>query len=77
MGSPSDVVGVRASKRSSVMVAASPNEHRVIDSKTSPTQAAISTFFITADKTILKHARGNTIGKYDKSYGHEAAPTQR
>ncbi|XP_020572566.1 early nodulin-93-like [Phalaenopsis equestris] len=29
--------------------------------------AAISAFFITADKTILKTARGNTIGKYDKT----------
>ncbi|PKU63541.1 hypothetical protein MA16_Dca023950 [Dendrobium catenatum] len=77
MGVPSDVVGVGASKRSSFMVEASRNEPRVIDSKTSPTQAAISAFFITADKTILKHARGNTIDKYDKSSGHEAAPTQR
>ncbi|KAI0524099.1 hypothetical protein KFK09_003463 [Dendrobium nobile] len=113
MGIPSDVVGFGASKRSSFIVAASPNEPRVIDSKTSPTQdavqkgakmaiiagsvvavptlvgcrvipwakanlnytaqaliisaAAISGFFITADKTILKNARGNTIGKYDKS----------
>ncbi|KAL0925078.1 hypothetical protein M5K25_003386 [Dendrobium thyrsiflorum] len=192
MGIPSDVVGVRGSKRSSFVVAASPNEPRVIDNKTSPTQdavqrglkmaiivgsvvavptlvgcrvipwakanlnhtaqalsisaAAISTFFITADKAILKNARRNTIdavwrglkmaiiagsvvavptlvgcrvipwakanlnhtaqalsisaatisaffitadkailknarenaiGKYDKSFGHEAAPTQR
>ncbi|KAI0524089.1 hypothetical protein KFK09_003453 [Dendrobium nobile] len=29
--------------------------------------AAISGFFITADKTILKNARGNTIGKYDRN----------
>ncbi|KAH0467693.1 hypothetical protein IEQ34_002726 [Dendrobium chrysotoxum] len=28
-------------------------------------------------KAILKNARGNTIGKYDKSSGHEAAPIQR
>ncbi|KAG0486395.1 hypothetical protein HPP92_008490 [Vanilla planifolia] len=27
--------------------------------------AAISGFFITADKTILNNARGNAIGKYD------------
>ncbi|KAL0907013.1 hypothetical protein M5K25_025550 [Dendrobium thyrsiflorum] len=123
MSIPSDVVGVRANKRSSFMVAASPNELRVIDSKISPTQdavqrglkmaiiagsvvavptlvgcrvipwakanlnysaqalsisaAAISTFFVTADKAILKNARGNTIGKYDKSSGHEATPIQR
>ncbi|XP_009415371.2 early nodulin-93-like [Musa acuminata AAA Group] len=29
--------------------------------------ASVAGFFITADKTILQNARGNSIGKYDKS----------
>ncbi|KAK8946667.1 hypothetical protein KSP39_PZI007388 [Platanthera zijinensis] len=113
MSLPSDTRDSWTSKRSPFIAAASPNEPRVIDGKTSTTQeavqrgfitaiiagsvvavptlvgcrvfpwakanlnytaqaliisgAAIAAFFITADKTILEKARGNTIGKYGKN----------
>ncbi|PKU59079.1 hypothetical protein MA16_Dca028455 [Dendrobium catenatum] len=53
MGIPSDVVGgVRPSKRSTFMVAASPNEPRVIDSKTSPTQGSFFTYLLLSHRKL-------------------------
>ncbi|PKU72097.1 hypothetical protein MA16_Dca006690 [Dendrobium catenatum] len=52
MGVPSDVVGFRANKGSTFMMASSPNEPRVIDSKTSPTQGSIFTYLLLSHRKL-------------------------